>query len=87
MTAPTLVPDATRCPDCRAVLTGAPSCLACGLRLTGPEATRLWEVDLELLGVERSRRQLVAERAALLQVLRTGAAAPPVAGEQPEERA
>ena len=52
MTAPTLLPDATRCPDCRAALTdtGTGWCAACGLRLTGPEATRLWEVDVELLG-------------------------------------
>ena len=88
MTAPTLVPDATRCPDCRATLAGTGSCSACGLRLTGPEATRLWEVDVELLGLERSRRLLLDEREALLRVLRTAgapAAAPADAAPEPAE--
>ncbi len=84
MTAPTLVPDPTRCPDCEAALTGTGSCPACGLLLTGPDANRLWEVERGLLGLERSRRQLLAEREALLQVLRqewapVDATAPPLA--------
>ena len=62
MTAPTLVPDATRCPDCRAPLSGTGSCAACGLRLTGPEATRLWEVDVELLTLGHTRARLLDER-------------------------
>jgi hypothetical protein len=88
MTAPTLVPDATRCPDCRATLAGTGWCSACGLRLTGPEATRLWEVDVELLGLERSRRLLLDEREALLRALRTAGApemAPADAAREPAE--
>ena len=77
MTAPTRFPDATRCPDCWSDLTGAASCEACGLRLTGPGATRLWEVDVELLGLERSRRALLDEREELLRALRTGTAPAP----------
>jgi hypothetical protein len=72
MTAPTR-PHASRCPDCWADLTGPDACAACGLRLTGPQAARLWEVDLELVGLERSRRALLDEREALLRVLRTPA--------------
>ena len=83
MTAPTLVPDATRCPDCRAALPGTGSCPACGLRLTGPAASRLWEVDVELLELDHSRRQLLDERASLLQALRGADAAPTPAGPAP----
>jgi hypothetical protein len=70
MTAPALSPDATRCPQCTAPLAGAGACDACGLRLTGPEAARLWQVDLELLQLEAARRPLLAERSALLAALR-----------------
>lgn len=70
MTAPSLSPDATRCPDCSAPLAGTGTCPTCGLRLTGPEAARLWEVDLELLGLERTRGALLAERGRLLGALR-----------------
>ncbi len=84
MTAPTFVPDATRCPDCRATLSGTRSCPACGLRLTGPEATRLGELDVELMGLDRSRRLLLQEREALLRVLRPGGAARSSAYAAPE---
>jgi hypothetical protein len=70
MTAPALSPDATRCPQCTAVLTGTDSCDSCGLRLTGPEASRLWQVDQELLQLEAARRPLLVERSALLAALR-----------------
>jgi hypothetical protein len=70
MTAPALSPDATRCPQCTAPLTGSGGCDSCGLRLTGPEAVRLWQVDLELLQLEAARRPLVAERSQLLAALR-----------------
>ena len=88
MTAPTLVPDGTRCPDCSAPLTGAVSCPTCGLRLTGPEAGRLHEVDLELLRLDRSRTALLHERGRLLTALRpaqrpaTEWTAPPAAPSQ-----
>ncbi len=64
------------CPRCSAPLTAAPACPACGLRLVGPDAQRLWELDQQLAPV-------LAERAALLARLgadpdSTGSAAPPV---------
>lgn len=73
MTAPAVLPlpDATRCPDCRAVLTGPSSCAACGLSLSGPAAGRLWEVDVELLRLDAARGELLRERSALLAQLRT----------------
>src|SRR4051812_4089816 len=58
------------CPDCRSPLTGGPTCPACGLRLTGPEAVRLWEVDEALGGLETRRGELLAERIGLLARLR-----------------
>jgi hypothetical protein len=76
MIAPGLTPDATRCPQCTAVLAGTGACGACGLRLTGPEAARLWEVDSELLRLDAARRPLLAERASLLAALRGEVAEP-----------
>src|SRR5690349_5015180 len=64
------------CPDCAAPLTGAPTCLACGLRLIGPEAVRLWEVDVALAGLETRRGELLTERRTLRALLRPGGAAP-----------
>lgn len=63
-------PDATRCPGCSAPLPGIGSCPACGLRLRGPEAARLWEVDTELLRLDAARRGLLAERDTLVAALR-----------------
>ena len=70
MTTPLLSPDATRCPQCSAPLTGGGACAACGLRLTGPQAVRLWEVDTELLRLDAARVPLLAERSSLLAALR-----------------
>ncbi len=64
-----LRPDATRCPQCGATLTDRHGCGTCGLRLSGPEAARLWEVDSELLRLDAARAPLLAERAALLAAL------------------
>lgn len=76
-------PDATRCPDCGTVLPGTGSCPACGLRLRGPEAARLWEVDTELLRLEDSRAGLLAERATLIAALRGAPAAAPAVATMP----
>lgn len=80
------MPTPPPCPDCSAPLTVAPTCPACGLRLTGHEAARLWEVDLALAGMETHRAALVGERELLLAVLRSAAGAPasgsPAAGGQ-----
>ncbi len=72
-------PDATRCPGCSAALPGIGSCPACGLRLRGPEAARLWEVDTELLRLDASRRALLAERDTLIAALRAEPVAAPAA--------
>lgn len=74
----TPLPDASRCPGCSAALTGHPAgaCPSCGLRLRGPEAERLWQVDVELLSLDGARGRLLAERRQLLTRLGapTGAA-------------
>ncbi len=59
-----------RCPDCSTPLTGALTCGACGLPLTGPDAARLWEVDQELASLDGRRGVLLAERGHLLSLLR-----------------
>jgi hypothetical protein len=69
MTSPSGLPP---CPDCRTPLTGATRCASCGLRLTGPEASRLWQVDQELAALDAHRGRLLAERAELLTALRHG---------------
>ncbi|GAB3436379.1 hypothetical protein GCM10027517_06410 [Phycicoccus ginsengisoli] len=52
------------CPSCGADLPPRPQrCPRCGVRLTGPDAVRLWEVDQAIAG-------LSAERSALLAALR-----------------
>ena len=86
-TTPLRLPDATRCPQCRAVLAGPAACPSCGLALTGPAAARLWEVDVELLHLDAGRAELLVERAELLVELRAagGTAVPvPVAAPRPE---
>ena len=76
----------TPCPDCSAPLTaGATRCSRCGLPLVGTDAAALWQVDQKLATLADQQRQLLAERARLLNRLRGGAAptapgtvAPPV---------
>jgi hypothetical protein len=77
-TAPTA---ALSCPDCRAPLTGVPTCAACALPLTGPHAVRLWQVDVALARLDAARSSLGAERVSLLAALRSGA--PAAAGQPP----
>ncbi len=86
MIAPVTSPDPTRCPQCAAPLTGGGACASCGLRLTGPEAGRLWEVDTALHRLDTARGPLLAERAALLVALRgePAAVAPLPAPASPE---
>jgi hypothetical protein len=62
------------CPSCGAPLIGASTCAGCGLRLTGPEAGRLWQIDVALGDLERRRVELLQERGPLLAALRPGAA-------------
>jgi hypothetical protein len=66
----TLLADPTRCPSCLALLTASRDvCPACGLRLTGPTAARLWTVSVQV-------HEGLMERGRLLAVLRAGAAMP-----------
>src|SRR3954447_4434081 len=69
MTSPVAPPP---CPHCEAPLTAATTCARCGLRLTGPEAARLWEVDQALAGLDVRRTELLGERGRLLATLRPG---------------
>lgn len=49
------------CPNCGATLrAGAAACERCGLRLTGPTAGRLWQVDQELERLREERSRLLA---------------------------
>jgi hypothetical protein len=66
------------CPDCRAELAvGSASCPECGIRLTGPDAVRLWAVDQQL-------ERYAAERVQLIERLRQPAApVPPAVGQPP----
>ena len=57
------------CPECQTPLTGEPTCSACGIRLIGPDAERLWQVDVELGHVDARRGVLLAERGRLLALL------------------
>ncbi|MDX6197647.1 MAG: hypothetical protein QOJ79_798 [Actinomycetota bacterium] len=77
MTSPAAPPP---CPDCSAPLTGATTCASCGLRLTGPEAVRLWEVDQSLSALDSQRGALLAERGRLIAALRPGTVLTPAAG-------
>ncbi|MCW2715525.1 MAG: hypothetical protein JWN88_2572, partial [Frankiales bacterium] len=71
-----LLPDASRCPDCRAPLAvpgsgRATACPRCGLPLTNRWALRLWDVDTELLRLHARREALLVERTGLLTALRS----------------
>ena len=49
------------CPSCAVILpTGAPSCTACGIRLTGPDAARLWQLNQQIGTLRAEAEQLVA---------------------------
>ena len=81
------VPDLA-CPACSAPFTpGAAACPACGIRLVGPDAMRLWEVDQQIAALR-------AEAAGLLESMRAplpaGSVASTVAAHgagRPERRA
>jgi hypothetical protein len=73
-----MITSVTLCPDCRAPLTGAATCDACGLPLLGPTAARLWAVDQRLAGLDTERTTLLEERVRLLAALRQGEAQPPL---------
>jgi hypothetical protein len=73
----TLLADPRRCPSCAAGLGERPAqCPACGLRLDGPTAARLWQVSLEAV-------RLLGERSRLVATLRAEAAAPAYAAAPP----
>lgn len=60
------------CPACdEPVPPGAPACPACGIRLVGQDAARLWQVNQQIAVLSREAESLLAS-------MRTPAAAPPV---------
>jgi hypothetical protein len=61
---------ALACPDCRVPLTGTATCAGCGLPLRGPQAARLWQVDVDLSRLDAARAALLDERRSLLAALR-----------------
>ncbi len=63
-----MTPDASVCPRCSGPLSQR-CCGSCGLVLTGPQAARLWSVDVELAGLPARRQSLLAERDQLIDVL------------------
>ncbi|WP_435742941.1 SCO7613 C-terminal domain-containing membrane protein [Nocardioides sp. SYSU DS0663] len=75
------------CPHCSTVLEpGTPACPDCGIRLTGPQAARLWYVNQQIVTLRQEASTLVQE---LLQPSSVPAALPalPVAGGQDRPRA
>lgn len=67
--------DPGRCPACAALLRGGrDACPACELPLSGPTATRLWQVSVEV-------SRLLRERAGLVAALRAESAVRSYAGE------
>lgn len=50
------------CPNCGTGLEpGRPVCAACGIRLSGHQAARLWQVDQQIEVLTRERQQLITE--------------------------
>ncbi|GGD12222.1 SCO7613 C-terminal domain-containing membrane protein [Nocardioides daphniae] len=59
------LPTTFACPECRSALpVGTPLCPTCGIRLTGPLARQLWEVEQRIGSLSAESRRL---RALLLQ--------------------
>ena len=69
--------DATRCPSCSAVLPAERNaCAACGLRLTGVLAGRLWQVSVQAAELLETRR-LIIEQMRHEPAMAPAAATPP----------
>lgn len=65
------------CPDCgRPLPERAPACPACGVRLVGRDAQRLWHVDQQLAALSRERTALLAQLRAPAQTPAAQTAAP-----------
>lgn len=55
-------PDPYTCPNCRATLTpGLESCPGCRMRLRGPQAMRLWQVQQQIATLTAESQSLIAD--------------------------
>ena len=55
-------PDPYTCPNCRATLTpGLESCPGCRMRLRGPQAMRLWQVQQQIATLTAESQTLIAD--------------------------
>ncbi len=73
--------DATRCPSCSAVLPAERNaCAACGLRLTGVLAGRLWQVSVQAAELLETRRLIIEQLRHEPAMAPTAATPPPGAG-------
>ena len=73
--------DATRCPSCSAVLPAERNaCAACGLRLTGVLAGRLWQVSVQAAELLETRRLIIEQLRHEPAMAPTTATPPPGAG-------
>ncbi len=77
------------CPACSAPFTpGAAACPACGIRLVGPDARRLWEVDQQIAALRREAAGLLESMRSPLPAAPAGVPPTPAHGtSQPRRRA
>ncbi|CAM3624701.1 hypothetical protein NOMA109596_04055 [Nocardioides marinus] len=76
------------CPACRAPFApGAAACPACGIRLVGPDAVRLWQVDQQIAALRAEAAGLLESMRAPLPAGSVGASAAAHGAAQPERRA
>ncbi|MCK5927304.1 MAG: zinc ribbon domain-containing protein [Nocardioides sp.] len=77
------------CPACAAPFTpGATACPSCGIRLVGPDAVRLWEVDQQIEALRREAAVLLESMRSPLPAAPAGVPSTPANGtSQPRRRA
>ncbi len=76
------------CPACSAPFSsGAAACPACGIRLVGPDAMRLWEVDQQIAALRREAAGLLESMRSPLPAAPGGLPAPAHGTSQPRGRA
>ena len=72
------------CPACSAPFSsGAAACPACGIRLVGPDAMRLWEVDQQIAALRREAAGLLESMRSPLPVAATGGPSAPGSDPRP----
>ena len=76
----TSTPKPLPCPHCGTALDLMLSeCTTCGLRLRGPQAGRLWEVDQQLAALSSERKDLIATLLADPEPIASAPGSPPLA--------